>query len=160
MTNKQSQSHAAPEEKEKEKQNQELLFRRFKLMDDIVDSVRKANINAGLDSKVMNSFIDRPEPFKKKKYQLWISAVTNPKKPGKFWQISDLKAADLIPEEEENEHEGKTYPYRRLNSLMKVKTSDGKLFLQRHEMWYGLTKAGQELSISVNDLDYIVKPKV
>lgn len=108
----------------------------------------------------MDYYIQVAESFEKRPYDRWIAAVTNPKKPGKFWQIADLKAAEHIPQDEENEHEGKTYPYRRLNSLMKVKIADGNLWLRRHETWFGLTKAGQEFSISVNNLDYYVKPAV
>ena len=51
MTNK--QAHVEPEEKPAA----ELLLRRFKLMDDVVESVMKANIAAGLDPKYMAEFI-------------------------------------------------------------------------------------------------------
>ncbi len=122
------QTTAAPEEKP----TAELLLRRFKLMQDIIDKVRKANLDAGLDPKTIGQFIDYPEPFEKTHYEKWLAAVTNPKRSGKFWQISDLKAADLIPDDEESEHEGKTYPYRRLHGLYKIKTKDG-IFLQKQE---------------------------
>jgi hypothetical protein len=157
MTNKQTQTHAAPEP---EQPTAELLLRRFKLMEEVVESIRQKNLDAGLDLKRMGEFVQWRGLHERKVYDWFLAAVTNPKKPGKFWQIADLKAADIIPEDEESEHEGKTYPYRRLDSLMKIRTADGKLFLRRHETWFGLTKAGQELSISVNDLDYYVKPKV
>jgi hypothetical protein len=101
------------------------------------------------------------EPAEKKNYLNWLKAVTNPKKSGfVFNQIADLKARDLIPEDEISEHEVKTYPYRRLDSLFKVKTTDCKLWLMRFETWFGLDPAGQEKHISVNDLDYYRKPVV
>ena len=152
MTNK--QTHAAPEEKP----STELLLRRFRLMDEFVAEVRKKNIEAGLDPKYMGYYIQwREDTMERKSYLHWLSKVTN-KKTGKFNQIADLKARELIPEDEITGHEGKEYPYRKLDSLIKVKTGDGKLYLMRHESWYGLDAAGQELNKSVNDLDY--HPKI
>jgi hypothetical protein len=77
------QTTAAPEEKP----TPELLLRRFKIMKDLVEKVRKANLDAGLDPKAIGQFIDYPEPFEKTRYEKWLSAVTNPKRPGKFWQV-------------------------------------------------------------------------
>jgi hypothetical protein len=154
---KQSQAHVSPEEKP----TAELLLRRFRLMDDIVADVRKKNIEAGLDPKLMGYYImyDSDDTPEKKKYLNWLAKVTN-KKTGKFNQVADLKARDLIPEEELSEHEGKIFPYRRLDALHKIKTLDGKLWLMRFETWFGLDAAGQEQHTSVVDLDYIKKPAV
>ena len=68
------------------------------------------------------------------------------------YQIS--RAIGDVPESRLAQLEGKEYPYRKLDSIMKVKTADGKLWIHRHETWYGLTKAGKELHTSVNNLDY------
>jgi hypothetical protein len=94
-------------------------------MDEIVEEVRKKNIEAGLDPKYMGYYIHWrvDETMEKKRYVYWLSKVTN-KRTGRFNQVADLKARELIPEDEENENEGKTYPYRKLNSLMKVKTKE------------------------------------
>jgi hypothetical protein len=154
---KQTQTTATPEEKP----TADLLLRRFKLMDEIVEDVRKKNIEAGLDPKLMGYYImyDSEDSAEKKRYLMWLAKVTN-KRTGKFHQIKDLKARELIPEDEESEHEGKTYPYRTLSALSKVKTGDGKLWLMRHERWYGLDAAGQEVTLPVLDLDYYQKPVV
>ena len=103
---KQQQAHIEPEEKP----TPELLLRRFKLMDEIVAEVRKKNVESGLDPKLMSYYIiyDSDDTPEKKKYLNWIAKVTN-KKTGKFNQVADLKARELIPEEELSEHEGKTY---------------------------------------------------
>jgi hypothetical protein len=157
MTNKQSQAHIEPEEKP----TVELLMRRFKLMNPIVEVIRKANIDAGLDPKLMGYYImyDSNDSTEKKKYLNWLAKVTN-KKTGKFNQVADLIARDLIPEEELSEHEGKIFPYRRLDSLTKIMTGDKKLWLSRTETWFGLDAAGQEQHTSVVDLDYYKKPAV
>jgi|SRR5918999_2234149 ribonucleotide reductase beta subunit family protein with ferritin-like domain len=99
MTNK--QTHAPPEEKP----SVELLLRRFKLMDEFVADVRKKNIEAGLDPKLMGYYIHwrGDETMQRKKYDYWLSKVTN-KKTGKFNQVADLKARELIPEDEISEH--------------------------------------------------------
>ena len=130
-------------------------------MDEIVAEVRKKNVESGLDPKLMSYYIiyDSDDTPEKKKYLNWIAKVTN-KKTGKFNQVADLKARELIPEEELSEHEGKTYPYRRLDSLTKVKTYDGNLWLLRQETWFGLDAAGQEQHTSVVDLVYYKKPAV
>ena len=67
------QAHAAPEEKP----STELLLRRFKLMDEIVADVRKANIEAGLDPKYMGYYIHwrGDETMEKKKYLNWLGKV-------------------------------------------------------------------------------------
>jgi hypothetical protein len=153
--NKQSQTTATPEEKP----TPELLLRRFKLIKEFIDKVRKANLDAGLDPKLANSYIYYPEPFEKQRYDKWLASVTNPKRPGTFWQISDLKNRDDVPEDYISEYEGKTYPYRTVSQIIKIKNKDGK-FLQRIEQWVGLTKLGEEKTVPVVDLDYWVKPPI
>jgi hypothetical protein len=81
---KQTTAITTPEEKP----TADLLLRRFKLMDEIVESVRKANLDAGLDPKHMGEFIQWPQLFQNTRYNRWLSAVTNLKKYGKFWQVS------------------------------------------------------------------------
>jgi hypothetical protein len=167
------QTQAAPEEKP----NAELLDRRFKLMDEFIENLKQQNINAGIEvlvqnlrsrdprrqidlARVMRDFVPWYEIRQRKiRYKGWLESVTHPTKPGKYNTIADLKKREKIPEDMISEHEGKTYPYRRLNSLYKIK-KDGKLYLMRIESWYGLSSAGEEIMISVNDLDYWVKPKV
>jgi hypothetical protein len=151
------QTQASPEEKP----SPELLLRRFKLMDEFVENLKQQNIKAGIDPKVMKGFVPWSDfVIRKISYQGWIDACTNPRKPGKFYTISDLKKAEKIPEDFISEHEEKKYPYRKLDSLYKIKSKDGKLWLMRYESWYGLDSAGEEKNISVNDLDYWVKPNV
>src|SRR5215204_5202488 len=104
MTNKQTQATTATPE---EQPTAELLLRRFKLMDEVVEDVRKKNIEAGLDPKMMGYYIHYDsESGEKWRYNYWIAKVTN-KRTGRFNQIKDLKARELIPEDEENENEGK-----------------------------------------------------
>jgi hypothetical protein len=153
------QSNIAPTEK----QNEDLLLRRFKLMDEFVQDLRQQNIKAGVDSAkgVMKQFIPWSDFVQRKiKYQGWLDTVTNPNKPGKFYTIKDLKRTEDLPEDTISEHEGKSYPYRKLNALYKIKDKRGRLYLLRHEDWYGLDSAGEERMISVNDLDYWVKVNV
>jgi hypothetical protein len=147
------QSHVVAEP---EKPTPELLLRRFELMDDFVEGIRKANLKAGLDQKYMGLYIEWRDDFLlKRKYQNWLKTVINPK-TGKFYQYSDLIANGDIPE---GDYGNALFPYRRLNSLHKIQTSDGT-FLMRYERWHGLSKAGQEIAISVNDLDYWTRPSV
>jgi hypothetical protein len=148
---------------DQEKQDRDLLLRRFELMDEFVANLRRENMKAGVDEDkgVMKQFIPWSDDFvqRKIKYQGWLDACTNPNRGNSFYTISDLKRAEKIPLDMISEHEEKIYPYRRLDALYKVKDK-GKLYLLRHETWFGLDLAGEEKSISVNDLDYWVKPSV
>jgi hypothetical protein len=71
---KQQQAQTAPVP-EPEQPTVELLMRRFKLMDEIVDNVRKKNIEAGLDPK-MGYFIHYDsEAGERRRYNFWIAKV-------------------------------------------------------------------------------------
>ena len=100
-----TQATAAPEEKP----SIDLLLRRFKMMEAIAAEERKKNIEGGLDPKLNSQFIlyDSDDSAEKIRYLQWLERVTN-KKTGKFHQIKDLKAHELIPEDEITGHEDKT----------------------------------------------------
>jgi hypothetical protein len=152
MTNNKQQ----PQE---EIQDSKLLLRRFELMEDCVNQVRKTNLDNGLDLKRMDNFIQWEAPFKRKQYDKWLKATTNPK-TGKFYTLSGLREAGVISEEEEEQFEEKTYPHRKLYQLHRVKTPSGEEYLQRLEQWIGLSRVGGVVTVSVNDIDYWVRPKV
>ena len=153
---KQTQAIAVPEEKP----SVDLLRRRFKLQDEFVESIRQYNIKEGVDSRYNPIEWRGPEFMERKRVENFIAQTTDKKRPGHFWQISDLKARGFIPEEETSEYENITYPYRKLNALYKMKTFDGRLVLMRFESWYGLDANGQEVHRSQNNLDFYCKPRI
>jgi hypothetical protein len=67
-----------------EKPTVDLLRRRFKLMDEYIESIRKDNINAGVDSKYLGSLIQwRGDEFIERKIvENVIAKATDKKKPG------------------------------------------------------------------------------
>lgn len=133
---------------EEEVQDAKLLLRRFELMEDFVNQVRKTNLDNGLNPERMDFFIEWRELRKRKQYEKWLQSVTNPK-TGKFYTVPMLKAAGIISEEEQNQFEDKTYhPYRKLHQLYRIKLPNGEEYLRRLESWHGLTKAGSEKSVS------------
>ena len=157
MTNKQTQATAVPEEKP----SVELLRRRFKLSDEFIESIRQDNVNAGVDSSYDFVQWRGSEFMERREVENFISKVTDKKRPGHFWQISDLKARGLIPKEETSEYENITYPYRKLNCLFKIKLAgDGRLVLMRFETWFGLDLNGQEVHRSFDFIDYYSKPRI
>src|SRR5215204_4978937 len=105
MTNnkQQSQAHVEPEEKP----TLELLRKRFKLQDEYVESIRKDNIDAGVDSRYLDNLVHwRGDEFlERKRVEYFIAKATDKKRPGHFWQISDLKSRGFIPEDEISEYE-------------------------------------------------------
>lgn len=158
MTNKQQQQPQQPQPEE-EIQDSKLLLKRFQIMEDFVNQVRKTNLDNSLDQKRMDSIIQWRDLQKRKRYLKFIQQTTNPK-TGKWYTVPSLIEAGIVSEEEEKQFEDKTHPYRRLHQLYRVKTPDGKEFIQRFESWYGLTRAGSEIHISVDDLDYYTRPNV
>jgi hypothetical protein len=44
----------------------------------------------------MNRYVEWGELAEKKKYLKWIAEVTNPRKPGKFYQLKDLNSGDIL----------------------------------------------------------------
>jgi hypothetical protein len=155
---KQTQAHISPEEKP----TVDLLRRRFKLQDEYVQSIRKDNIDAGVDSRYLDNLVQwRGDEFiERKRVEMFIAQATDKKRPGHFWQISNLKNRGFIPEDEVSEYENKTYPFRKVNSIAKRKTPDGRLFLQRFETWFALDVNGQEIHKSFDFLDFISKPRI
>jgi hypothetical protein len=140
----------------------DLLRKRFKMMDEYIESIRKDNLNTGVHSKYLDSLIQwrGDESLERKRVENFIAKATDKKRPGHFWQISDLKARGFVPEEEISEYEHTTYPYRQVNSIHKIKTSDGKFFLRRFETWFALDANGQEIHRSFDFLDFISKPRI
>jgi hypothetical protein len=154
MTNKQNQPQQISED-----DYPELLLRRFKKMDSIVEAARAMNKKNGLEEKLQDQYIQYDGDFvQRQKYNKWLGAVRSDQN-GHFWQIATLKMAGLISDEP-SPLDGKTYPYRMLNHLYRVKTPKGPEFLWRKEYWTGLDSSGQEYAISVPDIDYYVHPTI
>ena len=154
MTNKQNQSQQLSED-----DYPELLIRRFKKMDSIVENARAMNRKNGLEESLQDFYIQYDGDFiQRRKYNKWLEAVRSPQN-NHFWQMSTLKMASLISNEP-SPLDDKTYPYRVLHHLYRVKTPKGAEFLWRKEYWHGLDDSGQEYAISVPDIDYYVHPKI
>ena len=136
----------------------DFLRRRFKMADEYIASIRKDNENAG----VKGDYVQwrGHESMEKKRVEDFIAKATDRKRPGRWWQFSDLKNKGYIPEDEESEYEKRTYPFRQVNSIIKRKLPDGRFVLQRFETWYALDANGQEIHRSFDFLDYYAKPRI
>ena len=155
MTNKQNQQ----QEIQSEDDYPELLLRRFKKMDSIVENARAMNRKNGLEESLQAQYIQYDgDLIQRRKYNKWLGDVQAPQN-NHFWQMATLKMASLISDEPSPLDE-KTYPYRVLHHLYRVKTPKGPEFLWRKEYWHGLDASGQEYAISVPDLDYYVHPTI
>jgi hypothetical protein len=125
------------------------LLNRFDLMREHVEAVRTENLKSGLDPKRASQYIDYPGSFgEERKLIKFIGEVTNPKRPGVWNQMADLKASGDVPADRETDYDNRRYPLFRLNSLHKIKTQRG-IFLFRHRTVYGLTKAGKEKAAAI-----------
>ena len=133
MTNKQNQSQQLSED-----DYPELLIRRFKKMDSIVENARAMNRRNGLEESLQDQYIQYDgDLIQRRKYNKWLGGVRS-NQNNHFWQMATLKMAELISDEPSPLDE-KTYPYRVLHHLYRVKTPKGPEFLWRKEYWHGLT---------------------
>ena len=154
MTNKQNQQ----QEIQSEDDYPELLLRRFKKMDSIVENARAMNRRNGLEESLQAQYIQYDgDLIQRRKYNKWLGGSTSQTRTIIFGKQATLKMASLISDEPSPLDE-KTYPYRVLHHLYRVKTPKGPEFLWRKEYWHGLDSSGQEYAISVPDLDYYVHP--
>jgi hypothetical protein len=97
----------------------ELLLRRFKKMDSIVENARAMNRRNGLEESLQDQYIQYDGDFiQRRKYNKWLEAVRSPQN-SHFYQTAILKMAGLISDEPSSLDE-KTYPYRVPNHLYRV----------------------------------------
>ena len=85
----------------------------------------------------------------------WYDKVKS-KRTRDFYQAEDLIKRDMVPPDWQPPHldsEGKPqiYPVKHVNSIIRVRTMDGKEWLKSRQMWYGLDQAGNQIAQSMDD---------
>ena len=96
MTNKQNQK---VQTQLSEDDYPELLLRRFKKMDSIVENARAMNRRNGLDESLQDHYVQYDGDFiQRRKYNKWLEAVPS-NQNGHFWQMATLKMASVKSDE-------------------------------------------------------------
>jgi hypothetical protein len=101
--------------------------------------------------RFVNYLDELPMDVKQKKR--WLASVINPK-TGDYYTLDQLIAAGKISAAEKKLYGDKPLPRRELTQLLRYQTDDGREWLVRTEIWYGLNISGAVVSISVNNLDF------
>lgn len=148
MTNKQQSAPIL-----EEKISSDLLLRSWNKTLELVNEARKINNASG---------VVKPEQFiafsedsvRIKKYRQWLAETTNPKTPDRFLTLESLIASGEVSESERKLFPRQDFPYRELVSLQRRLTPDKREWIVRSEYWYGISKIGSVIPLSVQDLDY------
>jgi len=156
MTNKQP---AAEKEKEKEVITPATILKRFNLYNDIISKLRQQNLENGLDAKRNNVFVPQTKLKQQEYHEKFIKQTTNPK-TGKWYNIHSLQEAGVISDLDIQQFETTDIPYVRLNRLTRVKSPNGKEWLERMFTIYALTREGNIISKVIQDSDFYHKPIV
>jgi hypothetical protein len=177
--NKQTVEESKAElEREREEITPDLILKRFKYYNDLCAEIRKKNTEAGLDDKRNNLYAPPIEPISIKhrtlgnvvtnvtgklwqqtQYEQFLQQVINPK-TGSWYTVKSLTEAGLLSSIEASQLEFPEYPVVRLNSLIRVRDTSGKEWLYRYFTLYALTREGNQIHKSINDMDYYHLPQI
>lgn len=102
----------------------------------------------------MKAGIRYQKPPQQLSEEKWFTQVTN-ENTGEFLQPELLKALGLVTADYEN---NKKYPIKTLNSLIRLKTTDGKEWLLSRQYWTGLDRLGNEIPKAMEDKELYLKP--
>jgi hypothetical protein len=137
------------EEKEPGIDYEDMLLKRFRIAESVIEEARKYNKEHGIDEQTSNANVVFTKT-NKKKYERWLRQVRNPD-TGRFYTMEFLKAKQIVSSLA-TPYDGIQYPRREMFQLYRIKQQPNE-YLMRREMWYGLTVEGKEFGIYVETLD-------
>jgi hypothetical protein len=150
------QTSVAASEKETEVITPHSLLHRFKLYNEIVEKYRTKNITAGLDIKRANIYTPQTKLKQQERIEQFIKSTTHPKSG--TWITSDYLLDQNVLSDQDVEQFGSPLPYARLNRLTRVKSPDGKEWLERMFTLYCLTRDGNISHKVFTNNDYYHMP--
>jgi hypothetical protein len=99
------------------------------------------------------NYFDEAEPMDVKQKRRWLAATIN-KKTGEFITLDQLRAAGKISDTEKKLFGDKQFPRRELIQMIRHQDDNKRQWLERNEVWIGLTENGGLVSVPVADIDY------
>jgi hypothetical protein len=144
---------------EKETITPDLILKRFKLYIEQISKLRQQNLENGLDEKRNNAFVPQIKLKQQEIYEKFIQQTTNVK-TGNWHTIGSLQSAGILSDADIQQFETTDIPYVRLNRLTRVKSPNGKEWLERMFTLYALTREGNLIHKVIQDIDFYHKPIV
>lgn len=149
---------SADKDSETEAITPQILLHRFKLYNEIVEKYRTKNITSGLDVKRANVYTPQTKLKQQERIEQFIKSTTHPKSG--TWITSDYLLDQGVLSNQDVEQFETPLPYARLNRLTRVKTPDGKEWLERMFTLFCLTKDGNVTHKVFTSCDYYHMPIV
>jgi hypothetical protein len=161
-TTKMTSKGKQPEDQEPEIDYEDMLLKRFRVVESVIEEARKFNKEHGIDEQTSNANIVFNKTRKQKKYERWLKQCINPD-TNQFYTMDFLKAKKIVARID-SPYDGIQYPRREMFQLYRIK-NQSREYLNRREMWYGLDVSGKETGIYVETLDnhmdlQIIYPKL
>jgi hypothetical protein len=134
------------------------LLHRFKLYNEIVEKYRTKNITSGLDIKRANVYTPQTKLKQQERIEQFIKSTTHPKSG--TWITSDYLLDQNVLSDQDVEQFGTLLPYARLNRLTRIRSPDGKEWLERMFTLFCLTRDGNISHKVFTNNDYYHMPVV
>jgi hypothetical protein len=127
-----------------------MLLKRFRIVEEVIEVAKDFNRDHGIDDATSRANVVLTKTGRQKKYERFLKQCINPD-TNHWYSMEFLKAKQLVARID-SPYDGRQYPRREMFQLYRIKDQN-KEFLNRREMWYGLTVKGQEIGIYVETLD-------
>jgi hypothetical protein len=139
------------EDQEPKEDYEDMLLKRFKIAESVIEEARKFNREHGIDEQTSKANVVFTKTNQQKKYERWLKQVRNPD-TGRFYTMEFLKAKQIVAGLD-SPYDGIQYPRREMFQLYRLKKNQSEEYIFRREMWYGLNVEGKEFGIYVETLD-------
>jgi hypothetical protein len=87
----------------------------------------------------------------------WFTQVKNPNTGG-FFQLEDLRAIGAVPSDFRKDEKSKKYPVKKVDSIIRIKKSDGSEWLKSRQSWIGLDRLGNDIPKTFVDPEFYDRP--
>jgi hypothetical protein len=74
----------------------------------------------------------------------WFAQVKNPN-TGEFFQLEDLRAVGAVPADFRKDEKLKRYPFKKVDTIIRIKKADGSEWLKSRQSWIGLDRLGNDV---------------
>jgi hypothetical protein len=102
-------------------------------------------------------FEQHPDYNQYKKQQGWLEKIKSPR-TGEYYQADSLIKRELVlpswkPPRTDSKGKPVRYPIKEVSEIIRKRLVDGSEYLLSRQMWYGLDQTGNEINVSMNDLE-------
>jgi hypothetical protein len=87
----------------------------------------------------------------------WFEQVKNPN-TGEFFQLEDLRALGAVPSDFRKDEKPKKYPFKKVDTIIRIKKTDGSEWLKSRQSWIGLDRLGNDILKTFVDPELYDRP--